>query len=408
VFGHLPHVQLLMTAGLPLGLLMFHRMVDRPTLVRAFGLGVAMALDAYLCAYYAVFLMLMIGYGVCFMAAWRRLWNNPRYWAAVVVAAVVAIVLVLPLLRPYIALERETGFHRTLEDARLYAAEWRMYFASSAPAHGWLLRLLGHSGESLLFPGFTAVLFGLGGGLVGWFARGRWRETAVLYGTLGAAGVWASFGPDAGLYRLMYSTVPWFTWLRAPSRFGLVVVLCLTVLVSLTTAAVVARVTRAPLIGALVLFAAFAESFVPIRFPPVPPLNGAYRMLATQPEGPLIELPVYSRRVAFRRARYMVSSTAHWKPLVNAYSDFTPPQFTANLEAMSQFPSLDAFKTLQPMRVRYAIFHLENYGQYRKALEERLDEFAPYLRTLYIDEETLLQEIVDYPERPKKDRKSLH
>jgi hypothetical protein len=157
----------------------------------------------------------------------------------------------------------------------------------------------------------------------------------------------------------------------------------------------------------VILFAAAAESFVPIRFPSVPPLNGAYRMLATLPDGPLIELPIYSRRVAFRRARYMVNSTAHWKPLVNAYSDFTPAAFTANLDRLSQFPSMDAFRTIEPMCVKYAIFHLELYEQYLDALEVRLKEFAPYLRPLYADKDTRLFEIVGYPE-PTRAGDNLH
>src|SRR5688500_15997944 len=53
IFGHLPHVHLLMTAGLPLGLLAFHRLADRPTAARACGLGLVMAVQAYFCGYYA-------------------------------------------------------------------------------------------------------------------------------------------------------------------------------------------------------------------------------------------------------------------------------------------------------------------------------------------------------------------
>ena len=66
---------------------------------------------------------------------------------------------------------------------------------------------------------------------------------------------------------------------------------------------------------------------------------------------------------------------------------------------MSQFPSVEAFTALESMRVRYAIFHLQNYGRNREALESRLKEFATFLRPLYVDEQTLLYEIVGYPER---------
>jgi hypothetical protein len=48
VFGHLPHIQLLMTAGIPFSLLAFHRMADAPTP----GRGAAMGVQGLACAYY--------------------------------------------------------------------------------------------------------------------------------------------------------------------------------------------------------------------------------------------------------------------------------------------------------------------------------------------------------------------
>ena len=90
----------------------------------------------------------------------------------------------------------------------------------------------------------------------------------------------------------------------------------------------------------------------------------------------------------------MVSSTAHWKPLIDAYSDYTPPEFTASLETIAEFPSAASFAKLESMCARYAVFHLDAYGKYQAALLERLQQFAPRLRRLYADEQTLLFEIV--------------
>ncbi len=90
LYGHIPHIQLLMTAGLPFSLLAFHRLVDRPTPGRGVLLGVTMAAQAFFCAYYGVFVMLIVGYAVIFIAAARRLWTDARYWKAVATAAVAA------------------------------------------------------------------------------------------------------------------------------------------------------------------------------------------------------------------------------------------------------------------------------------------------------------------------------
>jgi hypothetical protein len=393
MFGHLPHVQLLMTAGLPLGLLAFHRLSDAPSTRRGVVLGLTMAAHACFCAYYSLFLMLIVGYAVLFVAAWRRLWTDRRYWGAVAVAAIVAIIAVLPLLLPYIAHQRGTGFERSLADAQMYAATWRTYLASSAFAHRWMLAIIGRWGE-LLFPGFVAAICGIAGAIAGSIGGGWRRQVSVFYATLALIAGWASFGPNGGLYRLMYATVPGFTFLRAPSRFGLLVVLSLCVLSALGLSLLLKKGARALLLVAIVGVIAAAESFVPIRFPRVAPLNPVYPILATAPFGGVIELPVYSRAFAFKRAEYMVSSTAHWKPLVDAYSDYTPPEFTAQLETIAEFPSVASFAALKSMCARYAVFHLDAYGQYQAPLFERLQEFAPLLRRLYADDQTLLYEIV--------------
>jgi hypothetical protein len=94
----------------------------------------------------------------------------------------------------------------------------------------------------------------------------------------------------------------------------------------------------------------------------------------------------------------MLASTAHWMPLVNGYSDFIPPDFLEHVRTLAPFPSRDAFKVLEPNRVRYAVFHMYGYNaQNRDDVLGRLKEFAPYMRLLYMDEGTRLYEIVGFP-----------
>ena len=115
VFAHTPHIQLLMTAGLPFSMLAFHRLADRPTPRRGAVLGLAMAAQALFCGYYAVFAALMIGFAVLVVAGIRRRWTDCRYWTAVSAAAGVAIVIAVPLFAPYWGLQRTTGFTRSLD-----------------------------------------------------------------------------------------------------------------------------------------------------------------------------------------------------------------------------------------------------------------------------------------------------
>jgi hypothetical protein len=397
MFGHTPHIQLLMSAGLPLCQLAFHRVADRPTGRRGAVLGLAMATQALFCGYYAVFVTLMVGFSVLVVAATRRLWTDTRYWTAIAAAAAVALAVALPLYLPYVTLQRATDFNRSLDEARRYSADWRTYFASGSLAHAWMLKLIGHWGE-LLFPGFVASVFGLAGACVGWLARGRLRELSVLYASLGGLSYWASLGPQAGLYSALYSTVPVFTFMHAPSRFGLVVVLALSVLAGIALAALLARVSRPTFVGIALAVAATAELVVQLRFPRTEPVDMAYSVLATLPRGAVLEMPVYSSRFAFLRARYMLSSTAHWMPLVDAYSDYIPQDFNDQVEILGDFPTLAAFKLLEPGRVRYAVFHVDVYSpEARDELRSRLKALSSYLALRYADEQVALYEIVGFP-----------
>ena len=398
VLGHTPHIQLEWTAGLPLALLAFHRLADRPTIDRGLVLGAVVGAQALFCAYYAIFAVLIVGYAVLVLTVTRRLWTARGYWMALLAAAGATALVAAPLYLPYALLRKQTGFSRTLEDAGSFSAIWRMYFASSAYAHAWMLQLVGHKGE-LLFPGFITSMFGVLGAGVGWFdRRSHLRETAFLYSTLAVLAYWASLGPSAGLYSALYTLIPAFTWLRAPGRLGLIVTLALVTLAGIGISAALQKFSRPILLTGALATIALAELAVPIKFPAVPPVDPAYQVLATLPSGPVIEMPVYSERFAFVRARYMLSSTVHWMPLVDAYSDHIPKDFIAKADVLGDFPTRDAFKLLERDTVRYAVFHTDTYSPAaHRDLSIRLQQFSPYLRQWYADERTSLYEIVAFP-----------
>lgn len=405
VFSHLPHIHLLMTAGLPLGMLAFHRLAERPTAGRGAGLGLVMAGQAVFCGYYAVFVGLTVGFAVLVVAAMDRRFTDVRYWTALAVAGVVTVAIALPLFVPYMRLQSATGFARPLDEARQWSADWRSYLASSAHAHRWLLPLIGRWRE-VLFPGFVALGTGLAGLAFAWIAGGRLRRLAVLYGGLGIVAWWASLGPAAGLYSVLYSTVPAFSLMRAASRFGLIVAFALCVLGSLAVAALLARIEgrprahagRAWVLAAGIAAVAVLELRVPLTFSPVPPVATAYRVLATLPRGPVIELPFYSNRFAADRVRYMLNSTAHWMPLVNGYSSHTPQDFLDRTPVLGGFPSRASFALLEPDGVRYAVFHMDQFApELREDLLARLENFEQYLVRHYADDRIWLYEIVEYP-----------
>ncbi len=396
VFAHTAHIQLLMTAGLPFSLLAFHRMADTPTAGRGAALGAAMAAQAIFCGYYGVFVCLMIGFAIFVVAATRRLWTDRQYWVAIAVAALVAVVLVTPAFLPYVTLQRVGGFRRELKDAVQYSANWSDFLASSAYAHAWMLSRLPEWSE-VSFPGFVPLIFGVWGAWT--LTRDRRRELLLVYGGMTVLAFWASFGPKAMLYSALYNVVPMFAWLRAPARFGLIVGFGLSVLAGIAIASLLRRVSRPGMVTAALVIVAAGELAVPLNMPEAPSVEPVYRTLATLPRGAVIEMPFFYPQVGlFQHTKYMLASTAHWMPLVNGYSDYIPPDFYEHVMMLAPFPSRDAFKILEPNRVRYAVFHMNGYNQEnRDDVLTRLKGFERYLRPLYMDDKTRLYEIVGFP-----------
>ena len=206
---------------------------------------------------------------------------------------------------------------------------------------------------------------------------------------------------------MLTATNPAFTFIRAPSRIGVVVAFALSVLAGLAISALLARLVhsaarsrrRPAVVAALLAGAAVAELKVPLTFSPATPIEPAYRALAALPRGPVIEIPFYSTRFAAERTRYMLASTAHWMPLVNGFSSHIPRDVLENTPALGGFPSREAFQILKRDRVRYAVFHMHTLDPVAHAsVVARLREYDRYLLRRYADDRIWLYEIVGFPE----------
>ena len=408
-FAHTPHIQLLMGGGLPISMLLLYRVVDSPTAGRGAALGAALAIQALACAYYGIFAGLIVGYASIFLAFTRRRWRSRRYWIAIGAGAAVSIVLVLPFFLPFVELQQERGFHRTIDESSQYSANVQSYLASAAHAHAWLLDLVRRwpPFNEVLFPGFLA----LGAAALGSIAALRAgraaasnrsdRETLVLFGSIGLLAFWASFGPQAGLYWLLYHTIPLFSFLRAPSRLGPVVMLGLIVVAALGFRSLLDRFLarhRALAAAALVALGIAELNQIPFGWQRAPTLPSAYRLLAQLPPGPVAEFPFFGTRAAFHlHTQFMLFSTSHWLPLVNGYSDYFPRDFREAAPVLETFPSNDSFAVLRRRRVRYITVNWEMFGPRRGEIEERLRPYAPNLRPLASDELMTLYEVVFYP-----------
>jgi hypothetical protein len=410
IFARTPHIQLMMTAGLPFSMLAFHRLVERPGIARGVSLGLVLAATALACGYYGLFAGLIVGVAILFHSITDQRWRDSRYWIGIGVAvAVGGLVAGLGFL-PYLEVAETHGsIARTLDEARTYSSDWRAYLASPARSHRWLLDLI-EVWPEVNFPGFLSLgLAGVGlvavwrptpGGTISDVQSAspdaRERQVVALYGLIGFLAVWGSLGPAGGLYTLLFETVPGFAMLRAPARLGIVVALALAVLAGVGTTRL-ARGRRTGWVTAILILVAMVElAAVPYPHHDAPKFPAAYRMLAKLPVGPVAEFPYFSGRVRFNRhTYYMVGSTTHWLPLVNGYSDVIPRDFRDEVEALAKFPTREAFEILDRHETRYVVLHRNLYDERNwAALVDRLRAFPERLVPIFYDEDGWLFEIV--------------
>jgi hypothetical protein len=401
-FSHLTHVQLLMTFAPVVVLIGMHAFVDAPSVRSAAMLGVALAIAALASGYYGIFGGLAVGWGVIWFGAWQGHWRRPRYWALALLALVVALAIVSPVIGPYIRIH-EQGFDRTLDDARVFRAGWRAYLASPKFGHQWVLDLIGHWRE-VLFPGYIAVTLSA----IALVAARRPESLPVaprvfgFYVTLALLALWASLGPDAGLYAAIYRVVPFASMLRAPARLGLLVTLAFAVIAGVGYLVIARRLTgakRRVFAIAMISLAIIRSSAGPLALVDAPPTPSAYAWLRTLPRGPVAEFPFFSDSAdRSRQTEYMLMSTLHWQPLINGYSDFIPDDEYRDMPRLATFPDLDAWRVLHDRGARYVVIHWDMYDEATKrTLRPQLRRLANNLSPLVDDGRVALFQIVGWP-----------
>ena len=258
---------------------------------------------------------------------------------------------------------------------------------SATHAHAWLLTYIaqpGPVGGEVLFPGLFVARRSAPPASCSRLCAGAARATARRRSSTARSRVlafWASFGPGAGLYRVLYY-LPTFSFLRAPSRLGLIVVLCLAVFAAIALRRLFdalppggrrARRGRSPWPLAIARRRGLPAQ-VGRRAPDLP---APYAALARSPRAPLAEFPFYGERIAFPlHAQYMLFSTAHWMPIVNGYSDVIPADFREAAAVLDGFPSDDAFTMLARRRVRYIAIHWDMYAGREDEIRRRLEPYA--------------------------------
>lgn len=410
-FEHLGHVGLSTAFWLPLALYFLDRTIIGGRWRDALLFGACCAFQALSAQYYGFQTAIVVALFLLWNAIRRRQWLfQPRCIAQIVVAVVLAELIILPVIVPYITVKEMWGYSRGLEENELHSATLTSFL--SAPSESFVggglaagrNALALREGNIWLYPGLGALALAL----LGIARRRKWwsaldqqaaedeapPDTYSFFLALAALAATLCLGPTLHLqtivqghgvttlmpYRLFFKIIPFFDAMRAPERFGNMLLLGLGVAASFGMATFMrefatARASQgnrrlAQVVGhglaALLLIAVVGAEYArrPLTLATVPPTPPIYSWLATQPSGPLLELPMtIPANEANREQLRQYWSTTNWFPRLNTSSDLEPRAYETLQEELQVFPDVRTVSLLQGLGVRYVLVHRAQYSR---------------------------------------------
>ena len=386
------HLQVLMNGWMPIALWALHRYFATGSRLALAGFVAAFVLQGLSNGYFLFFLAVPVAI-VASVELWRHRHRLTAHAIHMAAAAVAIAALIAPVASAYLRVKREQGLSRTRADAVHFGARPADYFTVSHQPRLWAKVLPIGGGERDLFPGLVVIGLALGA-LVPRRRQGTAPGTAPaaatavgmvparvgvpLYAAIAAVAFLLSMGPEpaltAGLrlptgpYDWLATIVPGLDGLRVPARFAVVVYVALAVLAAYGAVRLFDRVRVPALRGVLVVVlgaAAVAEGYIgplPVERIPSAQMAGdraAYEWLATQPPGPVLELPLGDPDPA---VRYQLRTLIHGNRIVNGYSGYgSALQDFLRGPPSTEGGAADQLALLRALGLRYVIVHAQLY-----------------------------------------------
>jgi hypothetical protein len=366
-FDHYMHMELQWAVWTPLAFWAVHRTIESGRWVHGLQAGAFVALQMLSSVYYGIFLGIVLAIAGGFLLLGLKPRRAVRAAAALGAGGALAALLCAVYAQPYLETKSTVSGRPTAEITR-YSARVSDYLR--ATPDNWMYGEgeadLGLS-ERRLFPGLAALALAI----IGLLVR-RPTRIALTYLVVLLVAVELSLGFRGYSYRFLYEHSSIFGGLRAPARFGIVVLMCVAVLAAYGYAALQgslsgsARRVLAALVPCAILLEYRVNPLPLVRYDNrAPPI---YALLASLPPGVVAEFPMPTTGVLpGPDAFYSYMSTFHWRPLVNGYSGFYPSSYMRRLTDVQGFPDIRSIAGLRHSGVAYVIVHLSLYKQAESA-----------------------------------------
>jgi hypothetical protein len=354
-------IQALHVQFLPLALDAFHDLVDRPDWGAAARLAAWCTLQSLTSNYLLVMTALTMLVGAATVpSAWIGRPGRRRLGLATM-AAIACGVMIGPFLLPYYRANVTQGLVRPFDEVAQYSGHWRDYLATGGRMHYALWSHRVFHGATPLFPG-VAVLVLAGVALA---AGDTWRahRTRAMV-VLAVVAVTLSFGAAVPGYRWLYDHVPLLQGIRGVVRFGWLAILALAVLAGTGVARLERRwPNRATLLAATAALLVTVEAArTPMAFTPFDGIPAIYGHVAALPEAVIAEFPFPDPAVVHDNGPYVLASTAHFHPMLNGYSGFTPASYFVHAAVAKRFPSAESLREFGYLGVTHIVVHGARLG----------------------------------------------
>ena len=385
VHNELGVLQLVPLCGIVWTIHAVYRFGEGPSLPRAGLLATAFSLTYFTCAYYGLFLsVLLLPAGGWLLA--KQL-ARPRTYLTLLAAVAIWAIAVSPVVMVQRQVAREHELHRSRELVSRLSAEPADYLATPWPglAEPDAMRELRTKADFSLGPGLLKPLLALVGVCVG-FKIKRFRYwTAFCFTALCSAWI-LSLGPrlswhDFGLYTLLMDWYPGFAQVRSAFRFAMFVQLMIALLAALGIHAIACFATRrtsrlaklmalgaAAAVGVLAVIEVLPARQAMFPVPAVARQRGWIDWLKSETPSDCVvacvPFPQGKRTRDYEDTTlWMYWATFHKRRLVNGYSGFFPQSFLRLKKAMSDFPDERSLRLLGASGVTHCVVRRSSVPQ---------------------------------------------
>jgi hypothetical protein len=285
--------------------------------------------------------------------------------------SVVALMAITPLAIPYKRAADQQGMVRSLAAVTEYSATPAGYLAAAGRIHlaTWGAPFFNDPVNSF-FPGIVVIALATIALVRSPSFDAPSRRRIGMLAAITTTGFVLSLGTHTPVYGLLYHVFPPMHGLRVAARFGNLFLLGMSGLAGFGLARVIdalrshqIRTRYATIAAGLIVVAANAESFrAPIQYQPFLGIPRLYTLLDAEPRVVLAEVPFYPRQATFENGEFVLNSTAHWRPLMNGYSGYTPASYVKFADAFWYFPREYAINAMHRAGVTHVMVHPERFG----------------------------------------------